>query len=107
MNKERIEGHIKTIKKWLTRFDKNTYRNGKNRTIREKAGREIHLVLMQANQYFDRNEDIRGVLFDLHGGNAFGYGESLSYQWFDRDMPRLLSSLRDTLQNIEHIHENN
>ncbi len=101
MNKERIENHIKTIERWLDRFDKNTHINGRNKTIRVTAGREIELVLLQAENYFERNEDIRSALLHHHGDNPFAYEESLTYRWFDRDMPRLLTKLRELLRDLE------
>src|SRR4051794_40800418 len=75
-------------------------RNGKNKSIREKESAKISDAVSKLERYLQNNKGLSDLLFEFHGGNEFGYEETLSFKYVVRDVSRLIDFIREKLTKI-------
>lgn len=75
-------------------------RSGKNKSIREKESAKISDVVSKLERYLQNNKGLSELLFEYHGGNEFGYEETLSFKYVVRDVLGLIDFIREKLTKI-------
>jgi len=75
-------------------------RSGKNKSIREKETAKISDAVSKLDRYLQNNKGLSDLLFEFHGGNEFGYEETLSFKYVVRDVSRLISFIKEKQAKI-------
>lgn len=98
---ERIEKHISYLQDLVRDLSDYQARNGKNKAIRNKESSKISSAANTLERYLERNQDLSELLFEYHGGNEFGYNETITPQYVVRDTERFIEFLKDKLSQGE------
>ena len=75
-------------------------RSGKNKSIREKESTKISDAVSKLERYLQNSKGLSELLFEFHGGNEFGYEETLSFKYVVRDVLGLIDFIREKLTKI-------
>ena len=95
MDLETINWHIERIQNIISNSDLHGYIYGKNKSIRNKANRQTEMALMDIKTHFRNYPEIDELLMSFNQNNIFGYEESLSFQYFEKDMIDFISYLKE------------
>jgi len=102
MNKKELEEIIKRLKEYENSFDLAypDYKNGRNKTIRDKAERDVSSVISQAKRYIYEN-DVFGIAGETEKSNGQIFREDEFFQWhyFSRDVAGLIKKLEEIKEN--------
>jgi hypothetical protein len=98
MTNEKIQQHIEFLKKILENVSgqTNTYRNGKNKAIRDAADSKLENACLDVERYLQRNSD----LFDFmvkHHSCAPEYLEYPKWDHIEGDTRDYIKALNDKL----------
>lgn len=74
------------------------YNNGSNKQKRGEGEKKVRHAINQAVAIIDQSPDIYQLLTN---GNYFLYDEFLRPDYFNNDMPRLLSKIRDKIKSMD------
>lgn len=95
MDLEIINWHIERIENIISKSDLHGYNNGKNKSIRDKAKRQTEMALMSIKSHFRSYPEIDELLMSFNKSNIYGYEESLSFHYFERDMIDFIAYLKE------------
>jgi hypothetical protein len=84
-----LETHIEYLKGLVRDLSDNQARNGKNKAIEDKETSKLPHAADLLERYLNNNNDLSELLLEYHGGNVYGYDETLTWQYVDRDTRRL------------------
>ncbi len=92
---ENLEKHIEYLKVISRDLSDHLARNGKNKSIRDSETSRLSHAAYLLERYLDNNKDLSELLFAYHGGNEFGYQETISWQYVARDTARFIDFLKE------------
>ena len=98
MNTESIERHLDFLRNNIYREasgQTRAYRDGKNKAIRDAAGRTLDNLCRDAQNYLDRNQDLFDFMVAYHGCAP----EYLEYPEWDH----IEGDTQEYIQALEHL----
>jgi len=98
-----MDKHIIYLEKIIENLDEYAALNGKNKSIRDRESSKISSAVFHLSSYLEKNEDLSELLLEYHGGNYFGYEETLSFKYIVRDTQRFINYLKEKENNNREI----
>jgi len=95
---ENLEKHIEYLGGLSRDLSDHLARNGKNKSIRDRETSKLSHAAYLLERYLNNNKDLSDLLLAYHGGNEFGYQETISWQYVARDTVRLIDFLKTQLE---------
>jgi hypothetical protein len=92
---ENLEKHIVYLENITSDLSDHLARNGKNKSIRDSETAKLSHAADLLERYLINNRELSELLLAYHGGNDFGYQETISWQYVARDTPRFIAFLRE------------
>lgn len=98
--KEDLNKYLQFLENLIQDLSDYQARSGKNKSIRDKESGKISSAVSVLDRYLQNNPELANLLFEYHGGNAFGYEETLSYKYVVRDVERLINFIKEKLAEL-------
>ncbi|TDG36093.1 hypothetical protein EZJ43_10455 [Pedobacter changchengzhani] len=95
--KEDLENYLRFLQNLTEDLSDYQARSGKNKTIRDKETSKISHAVTKFDRYLQNNKGLSDLLFEYHGGNEYGYDETLSFKYIVRDVSRFMGFLKEKL----------